>query len=215
MTVRKHVVITGTGRTGTTFLVELLTNLGLDTGFTPENMHLRKDKEGRAGLEMDIRSDDSPFIVKSPWFCDYAQEVLQNPNIIIEHIFIPMRNLYAAAQSRRYVSLSNLSKLSFEAQHEVINKGIAFRGGLWYTQSHEPGQQEVILLKQFYKLMFALSGTDIPITFMRYPRITKDCSYLFNRLNPILKDIDFDYFSEVFNQTVRPELVHSFSQADR
>ena len=30
---RRHLVITGVGRSGTTFLVELLTGLGLDTGF--------------------------------------------------------------------------------------------------------------------------------------------------------------------------------------
>ena len=35
---RKHVVITGTGRAGTTFLIEVLTILGLDTGFNIEEL---------------------------------------------------------------------------------------------------------------------------------------------------------------------------------
>lgn len=51
---RPHVVITGTGRTGTTFLVELLTHLELDTGFTAESVTQMKDQTGRAGLEHDI-----------------------------------------------------------------------------------------------------------------------------------------------------------------
>lgn len=34
-----------------------------------------KDPNGRAGLEFDIRENNSPYIVKSPWFCDYAKEV--------------------------------------------------------------------------------------------------------------------------------------------
>ena len=37
MTPRRHVVITGTGRAGTSFLVELLTHLGLETGFGVES----------------------------------------------------------------------------------------------------------------------------------------------------------------------------------
>ena len=57
-------LITGTGRSGTTFLVELLANLGLDTGYKPEELKDHKKKVGRAGLEKDIRADDSPYIVK-------------------------------------------------------------------------------------------------------------------------------------------------------
>ena len=68
---RRHVMISGTGRAGTSFLVQLLTNLGLDTGVTPEKMKL--DENARAGLEYDIRKADAPYIVKSPFFCDHAK----------------------------------------------------------------------------------------------------------------------------------------------
>ena len=53
------------------------------------------------------------------------------------------------------------------------------------------------------------------MTFMQYPRIVKDCPYLFGKLRPILKDISFESFQEAFVKTVRPELVHSFNEADR
>lgn len=35
---RHHKVISGTGRDGTTFLVELFTNLKIDTGFSKEEL---------------------------------------------------------------------------------------------------------------------------------------------------------------------------------
>lgn len=41
----------------------------------------------------------APYVVKSPWLCDYADEVLKRDDIEIEHVFIPMRDLHAAAQS--------------------------------------------------------------------------------------------------------------------
>ena len=90
MSVRNHVIITGTGRSGTTFLVDLLTNLGLETGFSIEEIASKKSRQARAGLEYDVRQDDSPFIVKNPKFCDYAEEVFRRDDIVIEHIFVPV-----------------------------------------------------------------------------------------------------------------------------
>ncbi len=108
----KHIVISGTGRCGTSFLVELLTHLGLDTGFPLEKIERRKSKVARAGLEKDIRKPGAPYIVKSPWFCDYVEEVLARDDIVIEHVFIPMRNLHAAAESRRFVTAATIKSMS-------------------------------------------------------------------------------------------------------
>jgi hypothetical protein len=110
---RKHIVITGTGRAGTTFLVELLTHLGLDTGFTPDTLSDRKVGVARAGLEHDIRQAGCPYVAKSPWFCDYAEEALSRDDLVVERIFVPMRDLFAAAESRRQVENAAVSRLSF------------------------------------------------------------------------------------------------------
>jgi len=194
---RQHVVITGTGRTGTTFLVELLTHLGLDTGFSSESVTQMKDQTGRAGLEHDIRQENSPFIVKSPWFCDIAKDIIHRKDIVVEHIFIPIRELNAAAQSRR-----------------VVTEAGSRYGGLWHTKSSDPGIQEQILSMQVYKLMLAISDADIPVTLIRYPRLTKDTAYLYKKLKPVMKNIDYEFFCEKFNKIVRPDLVHSFNKND-
>lgn len=215
MSPRKHVVITGTGRSGTTFLVELLTHLGLDTGFTPENLDSRKYEIARAGLEHDIRWENSPYIVKKPRFNEYAQEVLNRGDIIIEHVFVPMRDLYSAAESRRFVEKSTLSQLSFVERMAVARSGEPLPGGLWRTTSVEPGEQEKVLLEQVYDLLYTLSDTSIPLTLMRFPRIVHDCRYVFGKLQPILVGIPYERFAEAFAKTARPELVHSFREADR
>jgi hypothetical protein len=211
---RRHVVITGTGRAGTTFLIELLTHLGLDTGFSSSDFGL-KNREARAGLERDIRRESCPFIVKSPRFCYYADEVIHRSDIVIEHIFIPVRDLYAAAESRRYVTKANLMMLSMLERLKRRLKPKPFKGGLWKTHSSDPGKQEVILLSQIYQLLLALSHTKIPVTFMHYPRIVKDCGYLYDKLRPILRDNPPETFSAVFRKTVSPNLVHSFGENDR
>src|SRR5437660_11896971 len=71
---RSHVVISGTGRAGTTFLVQLLTHLGLNTGFDIDKMEVHPI--ARAGLEMNIRDENAPYIVKTPSLCDSLEDVL-------------------------------------------------------------------------------------------------------------------------------------------
>jgi hypothetical protein len=215
MSPRKHVVITGTGRSGTTFLVELLTHLGLDTGFTPENLESKKYRVARAGLEHDIRWENCPYIVKKPRFNEYAQEVLNRGDIFIEHVFVPMRDLFSAAESRRFVEKSTLTQLSFVERMAVAQSGEPLPGGLWQTTSVETGEQEKVLLQQIYDLLYKLSDTSIPLTLMRFPRIVHDCRYLFEKLQPILSGIPYDQFAAAFAAAARPELVHNFQEKDR
>jgi len=212
---RKHIVITGTGRSGTTFLMQLLTRLGLDTGFRPEEISSHIEPVSNAGLEKDIRQDDCPGIVKSPWFCDHAKEVFARDDIEIEHILIPVRELTAAAESRRQVVKSNLGSCPWWKRFLLKSKLPGFEGGLWHTRSLAAGKQEKVLLHQQYKLLFAVANTDIPVTLLHYPRLVRDCAYLFDKLGPVLEGISYETFAAVFQEVVRPEIVHQFSPDDQ
>jgi hypothetical protein len=212
---RKHVVITGTGRTGTTFLVELLTHLGVETGFKSHEIAVLKDEISNGGLEFDIRHDSPPYVVKSPWFCDYAEEVMSRDDIVVEHVFVPLRDLHAAAESRRFVTRANVSRLPVLERFKRWIKPPSFVGGMWHTRSFKNGRQEEALVRQMYKLLLALSSASVPITFLHYPRLVKDCPYLFAKLRPVLGDMPYHEFRTVFERTVRPDLVHSFNENDR
>jgi hypothetical protein len=209
---RHHIVISGTGRAGTTFLVELLTHLGLDTGFKPENLALRKNEVARAGLEHDIRKKRSPYVVKTPHFCDIAEEILTARDIVIDRVVIPMRDVYAAAESRRCVRAAAQARESFLKRMAKTLRPRRDPGGLWHTaKGHE---QEIILLQQLYKLTLALSGTTIPVTLLRFPTLVNDPSYLFMKLEPMLGDTSIDQFMTAFETTANPKLVHSFCPRD-
>lgn len=210
---RSHVVISGTGRAGTSFLVELLTHLGLDTGFTTDEIAKNKSLLARAGLEHDIRRPNAPFIVKSPWFCDYSEEILRRDDISIKHVFIPMRDLQAAAESRRFVTAQTVAAMPLldRVRYRLFPKGLV--GGIWQTT--DASRQEEALLEQVYKLMLSLSATTVPVTLLRFPQIVNDPAYLFEKLRPILGQISFAGFRDVFCQVARKDLVHSFSVNDR
>ena len=193
---RHHTIITGTGRAGTTFLVQLLTALHLETGFSSNDESVYANCD--AGMEWDPRNADAPYFVKDPCLCDYLDEWLEADDVIIDHAIIPMRDLFAAAESRRDVVRRSNSSLP---PNEIP-------GGLWHTT--EPEKQEAVLTAQLYKIVEAIAKRDIPVTFLYFPRLVEDPRYLYEKLRFLLGNIGYAEFLEVFHRIVKPELVHDF-----
>jgi len=192
---RHHIIISGTGRAGTTFLVQLLTELGLDTGFP--NAHAQIFQNANAGMELDIRDPNAPYIIKSPWLSDFLDEVLHGGEVVIDHAVVPMRDLYSAAQSRR--------NITGQADPSLV----AVPGGLWHTK--EPGSQETTLTMQLYKLIYTLAKHNVPLVLLLFPRFVTDPDYLYQNIRFALGDISYDTFLKAFQVISRPELVHDFT----
>jgi hypothetical protein len=72
-----------------------------------------------------------------------------------------------------------------------------------------------VLLRQIYNLNLALSDSTVPVTLLKYPRIVKESSYLYEKLRPILDGIDQQAFELAFQETVRPDLIHGFGENDK
>jgi hypothetical protein len=209
-----HVIISGTGRAGTTFLVQLLTRLGLDTGFDRNTMAVLPAAQSarmgmdyfpiaRAGLEMDIRAPGAPYIVKTPFLCDWTEEALAS-SIRIEHAIIPVRQFEAAAASRAHVQRETTGS---------VNRTIKAAGGLWDIDLAE--HQVGILRQKFTNLIEVLVRNNIPITFLSFPRHVRDPDYLFGKIRFLLGNIDLTSFRAAYEEVVRPELVHQFTDNDR
>lgn len=194
---RNHLVITGTGRAGTTFLVQLLTRLGLETGYPDPNSGIFENCN--AGMEWDLRAPDAPYVVKSPWLCDTLDEILSSGEVVIDHALVPVRDLYEAAESRRDV----MRRSPPEAAHSGI-----MPGGLWLVD--RPEDQEAALACQLYRLIRAVARHEVPLTLLDFPRIVHDPEYLFRRLSPALGGIDEEAFRLAFDAVSRPDQVHRF-----
>ncbi len=199
---RHHLIISGTGRAGTTFLVQLFTRLGFDTGFPDEVTGVYPNCQ--AGMEWDIRDRDAPYIVKSPWLCDYLGDVLDRGEVVVDHALVPMRDLYAAAESRRDV-------VRRSDPTAVGTAPDAIPGGLWHTQ--QPDQQEAVLAEQFHKLLLVLARHSIPLTLLCFPRFAVEPAHLYERLRFALGDVPYEVFARAFQEVSRPELIHPFSRA--
>jgi hypothetical protein len=212
------IIISGTGRAGTTFLVQLLTELGLDTGYAPGRMNEHIDENSHGGLEHNLPGQQgrttlrsfwrqpkhtlrdmftdarpTPYIVKNPEFCDTLAPVLAEGHLTIDHAFIPIRDLDAAALSRMHVGGASGS----------------VSGGLWKTE--DPGQQKAVLAEMFFNLIHTLTVYDVPHTFLLFPRLVQDWEYTYRKLWFLTKDIAAGVFQETFERAANPELVHNFS----
>ena len=180
-----HIIISGVGRSGTTFLMQLFTQLKMDTGFS--DIYESINPNCNAGMEgFNIYDETSPYITKSPFFCDCLEEIIEERDIIIDHILIPIRDLYSAAQSRIFL-------------------GDGAEGGLFGTR--DPEQQEGILGRKLYNLIHIIVKYDIPTTFLLFPRIVTDPRYLFKKLKFMLKDISYKKFLRAFYIVSTPEKV--------
>jgi hypothetical protein len=189
------VIITGTGRAGTTFLVRLLTELGLETGITRKNWHRKFYPECNAGLEHNLLDAETPYIVKNPALCETLPQALATGRFVIDHVYVPIRELETAAASR--------------VRHGGANGSVP--GGLWGTS--DPAEQRRVLAEYFHRLVHVLVVHEIPHTFILFPRLVSDPAYLYGRLSYLLKGISREDFDAAFNRIADRSLVHEFNAA--
>ena len=188
------IIISGTGRAGTTFLVRLLTELGLDTGYSRESWVVDYDPRCAAGLEHDITDPDAPWIVKNPALCDTLPPLLDRGAVAVAHAIIPVRALEDAARSRIRLG----------------GRG-AVPGGLVGTASAV--EQPAILAERFHRIVRALTEHEIPCTFLDFPRLARDPAYVRRRLGWLVGHIPAETFAVAFARVARPELIHDFAVA--
>jgi hypothetical protein len=196
-----RIYISGTGRAGTTFLMQLFTELGLDTGFKQVSDKRSYFPSARAGLEQDLFNPKGPGIVKSPFLCDHVDDVLA-AGFKIGHVIIPVRNFEQAAASRRHV----------QAETTGSPDGEAVVGGLWGTS--RANEQAGVISRKFCKLVEALVRNDIPMTFLSFPRLALDADYLFGKVSFAMPGVSQSVFLVAFRKISRPDLIHDFHASE-
>lgn len=174
----KKVLITGTGRSGTTFLVALLTELGCDTGFSKHNYMNNVDEKCLGGLENNFVTNDNAYILKNPFFCIQIPQIIDN-GFDIKMIYIPFRDISFVANSRK-------------------KHGIGAAGGVWLTDN--PDAQEEKLYYALGKLISDVVFYSIPFEFINFDRMISSPKYLFEKLNYVISGISFEEFCAAYNK---------------
>lgn len=193
-------LILGTGRAGTTFLVQLLTSLGIDTGMDLATGRLRVpsvidrvDARARAGLEARLEAPESPYLVKDPTLSVRLDALLASETLVVDHAFVAVRDLDRAANSR--IRNTKLSRKRAERRQA---------GTLFGTNN--PADQREVLATILYDLIVTLAYHEIDHTIIHYPRMLTDPEYLRRRLQPVVEVSD-DEFRQAFSKHSDPALI--------
>tara|TARA_B100000902_G_scaffold271962_1_gene257908 strand:- start:69 stop:614 length:546 start_codon:yes stop_codon:yes gene_type:complete len=175
----EKILITGTGRSGTTFLIKIFSFLDFDTGFNINNYKKYIHSNCNSGMENPYNA--KPYILKSPGFMSDIEKIVKNKeNITIKTVIIPIRDFKTSAKSR-------------------VKHGRR-PGGLW-------GANDELSQINFYKniltnYIYISTKYDINTIFVDFDRMINDKKYLFNKLKNILdeKNINFKTFSDAYDE---------------
>jgi hypothetical protein len=199
-------VIAGTGRAGTSFLVQFLDACGLETTLDASKW----DERARAGGESVLDPDaDLPYVVKDPWLWTYCRS-LDLERVGIDALLVPMRDLTDAAGSRVLQARAALAETPW------VNRGFSASGPGGVVYSLSVADQERILAVGFHELLHWAVSNDIPTVLLDFPRIVEDAEYLVSSLWPFLDGhVERDAALAAFQRTADPAAVRVRSQRRR
>ncbi|MBV8950763.1 MAG: glycosyltransferase family 2 protein [Actinobacteria bacterium] len=156
------VLVAGAGRAGTVLLLQVLTDLGLDTGFERSVPVAQQ-----AGLrQVAPESPKAPRIVADPTLPSRLGTLLDVRSFDVEHVIVPIRQLDVAAASRLRAGAYGLALTRVDSP---------------LRPSRATGQRAA-LGTSLYDLMYTIARFDLPHTFLLFPRFARDWEYLFKRL---------------------------------
>lgn len=194
------VVITGPGRSGTTFLMLLLGELRFDIG--QRDILSPLNGVSHAGLEQGLHKHahvKSPltdaYVIKSPLLYETLDQAMARGDLIIDQLYIPLRNIDDIVASRGRVA--------------SIDRTLP--GGFYHASTAEEQRNQVGIA--LFQLMNVVAKYDIPHTIMSFPRLVNDPEYLYRKLDYLCSGISYSRFLQAFQSIAKPDLVHQFGKS--
>tara|TARA_R110000803_G_scaffold140852_1_gene207378 strand:- start:204 stop:791 length:588 start_codon:yes stop_codon:yes gene_type:complete len=182
------ILITGTGRSGTTIIVKLLSLLGLDTGYqslSDEQIEKHINQSSRGGLEQYLNNLGTkyPLIVKAPQFWSQIPNLKHRYNV--KAVFVPIRDLKESAKSRE--------------KHGTAP------GGLW--GANNATEQEIYNTNLIYQIAIDCAEADIPLIYISFSKFMSDPAYAYKIVQEFVhignqEEIYPDGFMEVYNKVI-------------
>ena len=203
----RHLLISGTGRSGTSFLTRYLGACGYDIG--SGDYHER----ARAGLEYSVFGGvgpDAPYVLKDPWLGFFCSRI-DLSELQVDGLILPVRALQDAAQSRLLQERAAIAETDwrFRPTSDVM---ASTPGGAIYSLASL--DQQRVLAVGFHNLVHWATVAGIPMTFVDFPRCVRDADYLIARLQPWLNGrVSPEQALAAFHEIAEPGLVRVFGDA--
>ncbi len=186
-----HILIAGTGRAGTSVLVQYLSAMGLETILGQSGTAVVGNEFSNAGLEHDLLNSsptDWPYVIKSPWAYECIDSLLAHPNITLDAVVVPMRDLVESSSSRVILERGAILRGGAESSAEMANweNWATTSGGIIYSLN--PVDQGRLLAVGFHHLLCKLIEKEVPIIFLSFPKFLVEPGYLYRTLKSLLPE---------------------------
>ena len=193
VSIKESILITGTGRCGTTFLVALFTLLGMDTGFTRETLKENIHAKVKGGLEkrpLDYK------ITKNPGFIFMIESYILQKSQVPKMVIIPVRYFNESAESR----YKNTEEQGFLDEPKPVEIGASKgAGGLWNADTKE--EQILFYNKCIADYIQIMVRYAIPTKFIDFHHMTTNSRYLFESLKDVIDpDVTYERFDECYRE---------------
>ena len=192
---KNKVLITGTGRCGTSAFIKFLSIVHGRTKtctdiLIPQNGTLWWNNEANAGMEYVIDKNSSsehlekaPYIIKDTRLCCSLGGLLKKDMISVDHLFLLVRDYRKSAKSRvdnNLVMLETGSVRCIDERKSSLRNQIEFN-------------QRVVGV-----LMETIARYDIPHTVIHFPQMVMDREYLRSKITGTPIDCDDEAFNRSF-----------------
>jgi hypothetical protein len=178
---RRHAVIAGTGRAGTSFLVRFLDHCGLETNLA----NTAWSERARAGHEHALDSEQPlPYVVKDPLLFTYCAD-LDLELLHIDALIVPIRDPILAAESRVHQERLALLENPWFSRRLDAQLGGATPGGVVY--SLDVVDQARVLAVGLHQMLHWALANELPLFLLEFPRLVEDSDYTIGRLSPWLQ----------------------------
>lgn len=174
------ILITGTGRCGTTFLCLIYTLLDLGTEYTRSNFSRYVDFNNVCGLETHLNNNVNiqARVVKNPEYLNQIDEIIDKLRIKIDYVIIPIRNFRESAESRN-----------------KIKEGW---GGL--THASNINEQMLYYDDSMSNYLMSMVKYEINTIFIDFYKMIEDPIYLYSKLQPTLGGKSVSEFTAAYRE---------------
>lgn len=177
-------VVTGTGRCGTSFIMQLLSNCSENTGYTREQAKESIEKKDglNGGIEHAEHQEiiEGSYWIKNPHFAriEFFEPLLERFNI--DCVYIPLRDLRSTALSREHA-------------HKNVHGSY---GGYWLGAATVE-EQMAVHAGLIYRFINFLEDHAIDYKIISFKRMMEDSRYLYHKLD---LDISYKKFETEYNE---------------
>lgn len=193
-------IITGPGKSGGSLLMCILTELGVDTGFSKRKTRIYDDdidEFGDVGGEYEWptrgrrKVDPIPSVIKEPQICADIDLRIEALNLDVDHVYILLRRPGPIATALEFIRRGSKKK----SDRGILGKDLE--------------KIEGFLTRRIIQVVHLVAEMDLPVTLLSYPKFASDHEYAYKKLSFLLEknNISFEEYKKVADRCIDKKLV--------